>query len=93
MTPEQVNWIAHLARLELTEGELATMARQLTAILDYVNQLQTVDTEDITPLAHPIPVYNVFRADEPLPSLAVEAALSNAPDRRGDYYAVPAVLQ
>jgi aspartyl-tRNA(Asn)/glutamyl-tRNA(Gln) amidotransferase subunit C len=93
VTPEQVNWITHLARLELTEGELATMARQLTAILDYVNQLQTVDTEDITPLAHPIPVYNVFRGDEPLPSLAVEAALSNAPDRRGDYYAVPAVLQ
>lgn len=92
MTPEQIRWVAHLARLELTEPELQTLARQLTSILDYVNQLQQVDTEGVEPLAHPLPIHNVFREDELTPSLPVASALANAPDRRGDFYAVPAVL-
>jgi aspartyl-tRNA(Asn)/glutamyl-tRNA(Gln) amidotransferase subunit C len=93
MTPEQVRWVAHLARLEMTDAELQTMARQLSAILDYVNQLQEVNTDRVEPLAHPLPLHNVFRADEPAPSLPVDAALANAPDRRGDFYGVPAVLE
>jgi aspartyl-tRNA(Asn)/glutamyl-tRNA(Gln) amidotransferase subunit C len=84
LTPEQVRWVAHLARLEMTDAELATMTRQLGAILDYVNQLQQVNTDAVEPLAHPLPIHNVFRADEPAPSLPVDAALANAPDRRGD---------
>ncbi|HXG08694.1 MAG TPA: Asp-tRNA(Asn)/Glu-tRNA(Gln) amidotransferase subunit GatC [Gemmataceae bacterium] len=92
LTPEQVRWVAHLARLEMTDAELATMTRQLGAILDYVNQLQQVNTDAVEPLAHPLPIHNVFRADEPAPSLPVDAALANAPDRRGDFYGVPAVL-
>lgn len=92
LTAEQVRWVAHLARLELTAAELETMTRQLSAIVDYVTQLQQVNTEGIAPLAHPLPIHNVFRADEPAPSLPVEAALANAPDRRGDFYGVPAVL-
>jgi aspartyl-tRNA(Asn)/glutamyl-tRNA(Gln) amidotransferase subunit C len=63
------------------------------AILEYVNQLQQVDTEGIEPLAHPLPLTNVFRQDEPASSLPVGAALANAPDRRGDFYAVPPVLE
>ena len=93
MTPDQVRWVAHLARLELTEAELATMTRQLTSIVDYVNQLQAVNTEGVEPLAHALPVQNVFRADEPRPSLSVGDALANAPDRHGDFYGVPAVLE
>lgn len=92
LTPDQVRWVAHLARLELTPAELATMTAQLSAIVDYVNQLQQVNTDGVEPLAHPLDVHNVFRADEPRPSLPVEAALANAPQRRGDFYAVPAVL-
>jgi aspartyl-tRNA(Asn)/glutamyl-tRNA(Gln) amidotransferase subunit C len=92
LSAEQVDWVAHLARLELSTLELEMMTRQLGAILDYVNQLQQVDTEGVEPLAHPLPMQNIFRADEPVPSLAVDAALANAPDRRGDFYAVPAVL-
>jgi aspartyl-tRNA(Asn)/glutamyl-tRNA(Gln) amidotransferase subunit C len=92
LTAEQVRWVAHLARLELSDAELATMTRQLSAILDYVNQLQQVPTDGVEPLAHPLPVHNVFRDDEPRPSLPVEAALANAPDRHGDFYGVPAVL-
>ena len=93
LTPEQVRWVAHLARLELTEAELATMTRQLSAILDYVNQLQQVDTTGVEPLAHPLPIHNVFRDDEPAPSLPVDAALANAPSRRDSFYGVPAVLE
>jgi aspartyl-tRNA(Asn)/glutamyl-tRNA(Gln) amidotransferase subunit C len=92
LSRDDVRWVAHLARLQLTDGELETMARQLSSILDYINQLQQVNTEGVEPLAHPLPVQNVFRDDEPAPSLPVEQALANAPDRRGDFYGVPAVL-
>jgi aspartyl-tRNA(Asn)/glutamyl-tRNA(Gln) amidotransferase subunit C len=92
LTIDQVRWVAHLARLELSEAELPVMARHLGAILDYVSQLQQVNTEGVEPLAHALDVHNVFREDEPAPSLTVDAALANAPDRRGDFFGVPAVL-
>ena len=93
LTPVQVRWVAHLARLELSDADLETMTRQLSAIIDYVNQLQQVDTQGIEPLAHPLPIHNVFRDDQPAPSLPVEAALANAPNRRDGFYGVPAVLE
>lgn len=92
LTPDEVRWVAHLARLELSDAELETMTRQLSAILDYVRQLQEVPTEGVEPLAHPLPMHNVFRDDAPAPSLPVDAALANAPQRHGDFYSVPAVL-
>jgi aspartyl-tRNA(Asn)/glutamyl-tRNA(Gln) amidotransferase subunit C len=92
LTTDDVRWVAHLARLEMSAAELDMIARQLSSILDYVNQLQQVNTEAVEPLAHPLPMHNVFRDDIPAPSLTVDAALANAPDRRGDFYAVPAVL-
>jgi aspartyl-tRNA(Asn)/glutamyl-tRNA(Gln) amidotransferase subunit C len=97
LSAEQVKWVAHLARLELTEAELATLTPQLSQIIDYVTQLQQVDTEGVDPMAHPLTVHNVFRDDEAAPSLPVEEALANAPDPRRDargqqFYGVPAVL-
>ena len=92
MSPEDIRWVAHLARLELSDEELAEMTRQLSAIVDYVNQLQKVNTDGVEPLAHALEVSNVFRDDMPLESLQVDAALSNAPNRKGDFYSVPAVL-
>jgi len=89
---DQVRQVARLARLELSEDDLARMRRELSAILDYVAQLQGLDTEGVEPLAHPLPVRNVFRDDEPAPSLPVDDALKNAPARAGDYFAVPAVF-
>ena len=80
------------ARLELRPEDLGRFARQLSAILDYVDQLRQADTAGVEPLAHPLPVHNVFRPDEPAPSLPVDAALGNAPARAGDYFAVPAVF-
>jgi len=89
---DQVRWVAHLARLDLDEAELEMMTRQLSAILEYVDQLQKINTDHVEPLAHPLPIHNVFRKDEPAPSLPVDTALQNAPDRRGNFYGVPAVL-
>lgn len=92
LTVEQVRWVAHLARLQLSDADLQTLTRQLSGILDYVNQLQQVNTDGVEPLAHPLPMHNVFREDEPAASLPVDAALANAPDRHGDFFGVPAVL-
>jgi aspartyl-tRNA(Asn)/glutamyl-tRNA(Gln) amidotransferase subunit C len=90
---DQVRKVARLARLELSEDDLARMQRELSAILDYVDLLQKLNTDGVEPLAHPLPVQNVFRPDEPVPSLPVDDALKNAPARAGDYFAVPAVFE
>jgi aspartyl-tRNA(Asn)/glutamyl-tRNA(Gln) amidotransferase subunit C len=92
MSPDEVRWVAHLARLELAEDEVPAMTRHLSAIIDYVNQLQMLNTDGIEPLAHALDIHDVFRDDAPAPSLAVDAALANAPARKGDFYSVPAVL-
>ena len=89
---DQVRKVAKLARLELGEADLARTADQLNAILKYVDQLQQVDTDGVEPLAHPLPVQNVFRDDEPHQSLPPAEALRNAPSRVGDYFGVPAVF-
>ena len=89
---ETVHKVATLARLQLNEADLAKMTQQLSAILEYVDQLQKVPTEGVEPLAHPLKVSNVFRDDEPVPSLTVDAALANAPDRLGDFFGVPPIL-
>ncbi len=91
-TVEEVRWIAQLARLELSAAEEEGLARDLGAILHYINQLQALNTEAIEPLAHPLDVQNVVRADVPGESLPVDAVLANAPARRDNFYAVPAVL-
>jgi aspartyl-tRNA(Asn)/glutamyl-tRNA(Gln) amidotransferase subunit C len=92
LTADQVRWVANLARLELTDAEEAVITGQLIRIVAYVDQLQRLNTDGVEPLAHALEIANVFRADEPRPSLPVAEALANAPRRRGDFYAVPAVL-
>jgi len=93
LSADDVRWVAHLARLELSANELAVITPQLQAIVAYVDQLRQVNTEGVEPLAHPLPIQNIFRNDEPAPSLPVDAALANAPAREGDFYRVPAVLE
>jgi aspartyl-tRNA(Asn)/glutamyl-tRNA(Gln) amidotransferase subunit C len=92
LSSDDVRWVAHLARLDLSEAELTTITPQLQAIVDYVDQLQQVNTDSIEPLAHPLPIHNVFRDDTPVVSLPVNEALANAPDRRDNFYGVPAVF-
>lgn len=90
---DDVRKIAHLARLDLTDDELAVLGPQLDAIVGYVAQLGEVSTDGVEPLAHALPVQNVFRDDDAGESLPTEAALSNAPAKRGPFFRVPAVLE
>jgi aspartyl-tRNA(Asn)/glutamyl-tRNA(Gln) amidotransferase subunit C len=93
LSADQARWVAHLARLDLPDEELAVISRDLAAIVEYVNQLQQVNTEGVEPLAHAVELTNIFRADDPRPSLPVDEALANAPQCKDNYYAVPAVLE
>jgi aspartyl-tRNA(Asn)/glutamyl-tRNA(Gln) amidotransferase subunit C len=90
---DDVRKIALLSRLELSDDELAVLAPQLDAIVDYVAQLSEAPTDSVEPLAHALPVQNVFRDDEPTQSLPVEEALANAPAKQGPFFRVPAVLE
>jgi aspartyl-tRNA(Asn)/glutamyl-tRNA(Gln) amidotransferase subunit C len=92
MDIDEVRKVARLARLNLSEADLATMAQQLTAILGYVDQLKELNTDNVESMAHPLPVHNIFRADQLKPSLSVDDALRNAPLRSGNFFAVPAIL-
>lgn len=91
-TREQVEKVALLSRLALSEAEVDQMSKDLGAILEYVEQLQAVDTEGVEPLAHCLPMHNIFRDDCEAESLSVDQALANAPKRDGDHYSVPAIL-
>ncbi|NLE57480.1 MAG: Asp-tRNA(Asn)/Glu-tRNA(Gln) amidotransferase subunit GatC [Planctomycetes bacterium] len=88
----QVRHIGHLSRLNPTDDEVRLFSGQLSAILEYVEQLDEVDTTDVPPTAHALPVHNVFRTDEPRRSLSPDQALANAPQREGSFFAVPKVL-
>jgi len=92
LSADEVRKVADLARLDISEADLATMTRQLSAIVEYINQLQTVNTDGVEPLAHALDVHDVFRDDVPGPSLTVDAALANAPARKDNFYRVPPVF-
>jgi aspartyl-tRNA(Asn)/glutamyl-tRNA(Gln) amidotransferase subunit C len=87
-----VRHVAHLARLKITEQDAALYAGQLSRILEYVRQLNELDTSAVEPTAHPLPIADVFRDDAIRPSWSGEDALSNAPQRHGEYFRVPKVL-
>ena len=93
MTGDQLRWVAHLARLEFEDSELVVFTEQLSRIVEYIDQLESVNTEGVEPLAHALPIHNVFRPDELGTSLSVEEALANAPNRKDEFYSVPAVLE
>ena len=86
---EQLLHVASLARLELREGELERLGAQLNDILAAVSKVAELDLTDVPPTSHPLDVVNVWGADEPRPSLPVEEALANAPERDGTYFKVP----
>ena len=89
---QDIEKVALLARLQLTDDELSKMTAELAQIVGYVDQLGEVDTNGIEPMAHAIETANVFRDDLVAPSLPREEALANAPHRDERGYLVPAVL-
>ena len=88
----EVEKIADLARLHISENDKEKYTVQLNMILEYMDQLNKVDTSDVEPLSHPFELTNIFREDEVQPSLPVEEALKNAPDKSGNYFKVPKVI-
>ncbi len=88
----QVRKVAKLSRLELTEPEVEEFTGQLSAILDYVEKMNELDTTDIEPLAHCLPISNVLREDCARESLGTEKVLANAPQRDEEFFKVPKIL-
>jgi aspartyl-tRNA(Asn)/glutamyl-tRNA(Gln) amidotransferase subunit C len=86
---EEVLHVAKLARLDLTDEEVERLGAQLSAIVEAVGKVSEVDLTDVEPTAHPLDLVNVWAEDEPRPSLPVEDALANAPDREGSFFRVP----
>jgi aspartyl-tRNA(Asn)/glutamyl-tRNA(Gln) amidotransferase subunit C len=92
ITVEQVRHVAKLARLALSDAELARLGGQLESILDYVAKIGELDVRGVEPMAHALPLHNVFRDDVAEPALPLEQVLQNAPETDGPFFAVPKVI-
>ncbi|HXE95044.1 MAG TPA: Asp-tRNA(Asn)/Glu-tRNA(Gln) amidotransferase subunit GatC [Dongiaceae bacterium] len=93
ITVADVEYVARLARLDLTTGEKELFAGQMDAIFGYVEKLKELDTTGIVPTSHAVPMENAFREDAVQPSIGPEKALANAPGRSGTFYTVPKVIE
>ena len=89
---DEVRYIADLASLKLSEEEVEKFSKQLSDILDYVEKLDELDTEEIVPTAYTIPVKNVLREDKVEESLELEKVLQNAPEKRDNQFRVPKIM-
>jgi aspartyl-tRNA(Asn)/glutamyl-tRNA(Gln) amidotransferase subunit C len=92
ITKEEVLYVADLARLEIGAQEIETLTGQIGEILDYVDQLNQVDTSGVAGTSHAVPLTNAFREDTLQPHLAREEALANAPQPEDGGFAVPRVI-
>ena len=89
---DDVEYVARLARIELTEEEKNTLTSQLNSILGHIEKLSELDTEGVEPTFHVFDVRNVFREDQVRPSLPTEEILKNAPVRDGNFFKVPKII-
>jgi aspartyl-tRNA(Asn)/glutamyl-tRNA(Gln) amidotransferase subunit C len=92
VTIKEVKHIAELAKLKFSHEELESYTGQLNKILEYIEKLNELDTDNVEPLSHPVEGYNVFREDELKPSVSREEALKNAPDSTDEFFKVPKVI-
>ncbi|MDW7650134.1 MAG: Asp-tRNA(Asn)/Glu-tRNA(Gln) amidotransferase subunit GatC [Bacillota bacterium] len=93
ITRDEVAHVARLARLEMAEAEMDEFTGTLNAILEYAGKLNRIDTKDILPTAHVLPLKNVFREDKTRPCLPREEALANAPEEEDGMFRVPRVIE
>ncbi len=90
---EEVNRIAELARLSPSEDEREQLAAKMSSVIDFVEQLNELDTTSIEPLHHVLDLHSVLRDDVVRPSLPVSEVMKNAPQKKGDYFIVPRVIK
>jgi aspartyl-tRNA(Asn)/glutamyl-tRNA(Gln) amidotransferase subunit C len=88
-----IDYVAHLARIELQPKELEKLSRQLEDILAFIDKLSRLDTKDVPPTSHILPINNVLRQDTPGKSLPIDKTLENAPGREGNFFSVPKVIE
>lgn len=93
ITKETVKYIADLARINLTSHELEELSHQLQDILGFIDKLNKVETKDIEPASHILPIHNVLRDDRLRESLSSDRALENAPSPEGNFFGVPKVME
>ncbi|GMA50022.1 aspartyl/glutamyl-tRNA(Asn/Gln) amidotransferase subunit C [Alicyclobacillus contaminans] len=93
ITEDTIRHVAKLARLAVSDEDVAKLAPQLNDIMGYNEQLQALPLDEVPPTSHPFALYNALRDDEPRPGLTREQALANAPDSDGEQVRVPAVLE
>ena len=93
ISSDDVAHVARLARLSLTPEELEQFTAQLGAVLDHARDVEALDTAGVPPTAHPLPLENVFRDDEPRPSLDRAEVLAQAPAVEDDRFRVPRILE
>ena len=89
ITKEEVLHVARLARLELSEAEVAKFQEQLSDILEAVSKVSELDLSEVPPTAHPLEIANAWAEDEPRPCLPLDDVFANAPDRDADYFRTP----
>lgn len=92
LSEKDVQYVAKLARLEVTGEEVAKYTQQLANILEYVEQLNKLDTSNVEPLTHPLDMKNIFREDVVLPCLTQQEVLSNAPEPQSGHFKVPKIM-
>lgn len=92
ISKQEVEHVANLARLNLSENELETMTGQLDNILSYVDKLEQLDTSDVQPTTHVFSVSNAFRDDEVVESLPQDEAVKNGPQQNGEFFQVPRII-
>jgi aspartyl-tRNA(Asn)/glutamyl-tRNA(Gln) amidotransferase subunit C len=92
LSRDEVAKLAGLARIEMSEDELASLSKEFTVILDAVARVQEVASADVAPTSHPLSLRNVFRPDVVVPSLSPEDALSGAPAQEDQRFRVPQIL-
>jgi aspartyl-tRNA(Asn)/glutamyl-tRNA(Gln) amidotransferase subunit C len=93
ITLAEVLHVARLARLQLGAEDEERMRRELDGILSYIDKLRALDTEGVEPTSHAVPVTNVMRDDQVCPSFPQSDMLANAPDRSGDFFRVPKIIE
>jgi aspartyl-tRNA(Asn)/glutamyl-tRNA(Gln) amidotransferase subunit C len=93
LTIEEVEHVAHLARLRLSADELEQLRTDLSRILEYIDMLKEVDVADVAPTAQVTDLFNVMREDETRPSLSPEDVLANAPEQREGMFRVKAIFE
>ena len=93
ITRDDVEHVARLARLALSDAEIERMREQLNAILGYIDKLRELDVTNVEPTSHAVPLVNVMREDEVVPCVPTDAMLANAPDRVGELFRVPRIIE